>query len=90
MNIEKLIPDYYDRDVYIKELLDVEYIGLTGEHITFKFKTDKEVKLHSILVNEDGTEIIHLGENVYEILNKNSYLTKKDLLKTWKVEYNNM
>ena len=89
MNIEELIPKWIeqDRDVYIKNkvLNQVDYLGVNGRWIYFKFKVDKEVFERDVIKCGE-TFLINITKDVWELWSDvpNAFVPKKYLLEVWK------
>ena len=89
MNIEELIPKWIGqgRDAYIesKVLDQVDYIGVNGQWIYFKFKVDKEV-FESDVIRCGETFLINITKDVWELWSDvpNAFVPKKYLLEVWK------
>ena len=88
MNIEELIPKWIGqgRDAYIesKVLDQVDYIGVNGQWIYFKFKVDKEV-FESDVIRCGETFLINITKDVWELWSDdpNVSVPKKYLLEVW-------
>ena len=89
MNIEELIPKWIeqDRDAYIKNkvLNQVDYLGVNGRWIYFKFKVDKEVFERDVIKCGE-TFLINITKDVWELWSDvpNAFVPKKYLLEVWK------
>lgn len=88
MNIEKLIPIWIedDRDSYIKEVIldQINFLGMHGQYIHFKFKVDKEVSRGDVIKFKDSF-LRCVAKETWKVWSEEvtEYIPERYLLEVW-------